>query len=310
MGTDIQWTAWLNRFGEVMKGETFNLWSGCTRVSRACLHCYAENALPSMRRYAEWGPSAPRKHASEIYWLKPLGWNRLATAQGGRMRVFVNSMSDLFEQHKIPEEQAKLEAARERFWKLMFATPQIDYLLLTKRVKEMADWAETHPWPENALAGASAEGQLEYQQRIEHLLRVPARRFLSVEPMVGRMQFATGGAPWLNLGHDGPGIHWVIVGGESGPEAEELDLGAAQALADQVQAARVPLFVKQLGSVWAQKYGARTPKGTLIHKKGGLIEEWPKPLQVRQFYKPDPVIIPQPVVVEAQPSRQLTLGLR
>lgn len=269
--TEIQWTGWRRPDGTIAPGFTFNPWSGCTRVSRACTHCYAEHALPSMRRGAEWGPTAPRIHASEAYWRGPVKWNAACSGTGERRRVFCASMADVFEQHRVPEEQAKLDEARRRLWRLILDTPSLDWLLLTKRPQAMAQWAEEHGWPRNAVAGCTAEGQLEFDQRIGHLLAVPARtRFLSVEPMVGGLvvpQAVLGPQTVANLPGRPPivirphGIDWVIIGGESGAGAAMLDVDAAQALVTACTQARVATFMKQMGSAWAQAHGASTARG-------------------------------------------------
>ncbi len=291
MLTEIQWTSWPGPDGALVPGYTFNPWSGCTRVSSACTSCYAEAAPPSMRRGAQWGPAAPRVHASEAYWRGPVQWNAAAAKRGERRRVFCASMSDVFEQHQDAAEQAKLEAARERLFALVAATPSLDWLLLTKRAAAMAAWARRHPWPANAWAGCTAEGQREFDERAPHLLSVPARyRFLSIEPIRERISFGTalGACECVVESLEGAGQHsprcpatrpridWVIVGGESGRGAAMVPVDAVHDVVRRCCGAGVACFVKQLGSAWAsQRQG--------LHQKGGDPLEWHESLRVRQW---------------------------
>jgi protein gp37 len=212
--------------------HTFNPWSGCVKVSEACANCYAANLPPAMRRHAEWGADTPRIPASEAYWKGPLAWNKAAEKAGVRARVFCASVADVF------EDRADLDVWRERLWALIAETPWLDWLLLTKRPHVMARWAEAHPWPVNAWAGATVENQ-KRTERIDDLRKVPARvRFLSMEPL--------GGPVALDL----HGIHWVIVGGESGHRAKPMHPAWARSLRDQCVAAGVAFHFKQWGE-WA-----------------------------------------------------------
>lgn len=251
--TGISWT-----------DHTFNPWSGCAKVSAGCTHCYAADLPPAMRRFAEWGANGTRIPASESYWREPMKWARKAAAAGERRRVFCASVADVFEDRDDLDEQ------RERLWKLIHATPDLDWLLLTKRPEKMAAWAERHDWPVNAWAGVSVENQSAAADRIPHLLRVPARvRFLSCEPLLGPVDLQCvpfrggalnsrdGGA--LYIGEDGGPeyawsrrnmLHWVIVGGESGRHARPMHPDWARGLRDQCQRAGVAFHFKQFGE-WA-----------------------------------------------------------
>lgn len=247
--------------------HTFNPWSGCAKVSAGCAHCYAADLPPAMRRFAEWGANGTRIPASESYWKEPLKWARKAASAGERRRVFCASVADVF------EDRADLDAHRERLWALIKATPGLDWLLLTKRPERMAAWAQSHDWPANAWAGTSVEDQRAADERIPHLLRVPARvRFLSCEPLLGPVDLSEWMAPSSDLlpGHhwaeclclkidpsDRPclvceirGIHWVIVGGESGRHARPMHPDWARGLRDQCVAAGVAFHFKQWGE-WA-----------------------------------------------------------
>jgi len=110
------------------------------------------------------------------------------------------------------------------------------FQVLTKRARRLADVASKLPWPPNVWMGVSVESA-EYAWRVEHLRKAPAAvRFLSLEPLLGPL-------PSLRLG----GIHWVIVGGESGPKARPMNPDWATDIRDQCEQARVPFFFKQWG---------------------------------------------------------------
>lgn len=229
---------------------TMNPWSGCVKVSPACANCYAANLPPSMRRGAEWGADTPRVPASESYWQGPIAWDRKAAKAGERHRVFCASTADVF------EARADLDPARARLFRLIENTPNLDWLLLTKRPDHMAEWFRAQVggfrWPANAWAGATVEDQRRADERIPHLLRVPARvRFLSMEPLLGAVDVR----PWVNPVRfpDGTAlnpVNWIIAGGESGHNARPSDPVWIRALRDQCLAAGVAFHFKQWGE-WA-----------------------------------------------------------
>jgi len=218
--------------------HTFNPWIGCTKVSPGCDHCYAEtwDARGLQQRESRWGPHASRTRTSPANWRKPLAWNRAAEKAGKRARVFCASLADVFDNHA----SIKLEW-RDDLYKLIEATPHLDWLLLTKRPQNVArfvpGWMTPNSWPANIWLGTTVENQTEADRRTAHLARIPAQvRFLSCEPLLGRI------TPNLD------GIHWVICGGESGPGARVRDgfEDAARSLRDQCGAAGVAFFMKQM----------------------------------------------------------------
>jgi protein gp37 len=252
--TGIQWT-----------DATFNPWWGCERVSPACAHCYADTVA---HRYGHdlWGAETSRRFFGDEHWRQPLRWDRKAEASGTRTRVFCASMADVF------EDRDELEKWRVRLWGLIEATPNLDWQLLTKRpenVAAMVPWEDD--WPANVWIGASIENS-RFTFRADVLRELPAAvRFISAEPLLGSLML--NGKPNrrpLEL----EGISWVIVGGESGPRARPMRLEDAQELVDACRAGGVAPFVKQLGSVLGKSYGGG---------KGGDIEAFPAPLQVREF---------------------------
>src|SRR4051812_43802331 len=113
--TKIEWT-----------DSTFNPWMGCVRMSPACKHCYAET-IASRFGLAEWGARVPRRFFGEDHWREPLRWDRAAQRDGSRRRVFCASMADVF------EDRRDLDPWRVRLGELIASTPNLDWLLLTKR---------------------------------------------------------------------------------------------------------------------------------------------------------------------------------
>ena len=231
--TGIEWT-----------DATFNPWWGCSRVSTGCKNCYADNTA---RRWGHdlFHRDGDRRMMSEQYWRNPLRWNREAERAGVPLRVFTASMADVFEDHP------RVTEARERLWHLIEETPWLRWQLLTKRpenVPGMAPWK--HAWPDHVWLGTSVEDQQRADERLPLLLQVPATvRFLSCEPIVGRINLQ----PYLGDVTDTDPrrgrINWVIAGGESGPKARPMDPAWVRTLRDQCRA-HADFFFKQWGT-WA-----------------------------------------------------------
>lgn len=249
--------------------HTFNPWVGCTKVSPACDHCYAEAWAKRAGKAAGvvWG--AERRRTSKSTWAAPLKWNAQAQAEGRRYRVFCASLADVFD-NQVPQDW------RDDLFALIAATPHLDWLLLTKRIGNVPnmlpvpfDFAKHYP---NVWIGATVCNQAEADRDIPKLLKVDARvRFLSIEPLLGPLDLRfhffsepTGktrtraGKRQMELRkpEDG-GVHWVIVGGESGPGARPMHPDWARKLRDQCQEADVPFLFKQWGEWWQ---GARIGK--------------------------------------------------
>jgi protein gp37 len=237
--------------------HTFNPWTGCTKVSPGCDHCYAEG-WAKRAGFVKWGAGQPRRRTTEANWRKPLQWDAghqdFLTLYGRRQRVFCSSLADVFD-NEVPREW------RVDLFRLILATPHLDWLLLTKRIGNAArmlqDVAECFgpmmdandrykPLP-NVWIGATIVNQEEADRDIPKLLEVPARvRFLSMEPLLGAVNLR----PYFWSGDDTgplPGIDWVIVGGESGPKARPMNPHWARSLRDQCAAAGVPFLFKQWG---------------------------------------------------------------
>jgi len=155
------------------------------------------------------------------------------------------------------------------------------------------DWMEGQRWwPSdlfNVHLGVSVEDQKWADIRIPALLDTPAAvRWISAEPLLGPLDLieylepATT-CPWSTCAGHHPGLNWVVVGGESGPGARYMDLDWVRGVVEQCRAAKVPVFVKQLGSQWASAAGATMPEDNRPDPKGGNWDHWPADLCVREY---------------------------
>jgi len=204
---------------------TWNPVTGCSKVSAGCAHCYAERL--ALRLQAMGNPRYRNGFRVTLHadlldlpkrWREP----RL---------IFVNSMSDLFHE-QVPEEFI------QRVFGTMRDCPQHTFQILTKRSTRLRKLAGNLDWPANIWMGVSVE-DARVVQRIADLQAVPAAvRFLSCEPLLG---------PLDDLPLDG--IHWVIVGGESGPGARPMRIEWIRSILRQCRKAKVPFFFKQWGGV-------------------------------------------------------------
>ena len=218
--------------------HTFNIAWGCQKVSAACDHCYAETFAKRVGLKV-WGPpkTTERRVLSDKYWKQPILWDHMARDVGERHRVFCSSMADVFEDHPT------LAGERLKLWPLIEATPNLDWLLLTKRpenIMRMVPDGWRDGFPANVWAGTTTENQELLERRWSFLRAVPAHvRFISVEPMMPR--------PMRPPKEHTRLLHWAIIGGESGPDDKrrELDIDAAVDLADRLHDQGIPIFVKQ-----------------------------------------------------------------
>ena len=272
--TKIEWT-----------DHTFNPWIGCTKVGPGCDHCYAENLMDKRMGVAVWGPGNERVRTKEANWKMPLRWNAQADAfmdqHGRRQRVFCASLADVFDNAVDPQ-------WRDDLFELIAATPNLDWLLLTKRIGNVGNMLPVpfdfdrhfpHVW-----IGATIVNQAEADRDIPKLLDVPARvRFLSMEPLLGPVDIN----PWLQQkffhggralngrammrSHPTERLDWVIVGGESGPGARPMSPDWARSLRDQCAAAGVPFLFKQWGE-WETCY--QRSDGTPVFRQFDSHEQW------------------------------------
>lgn len=291
--------------------HTFNPWIGCTKVSPGCDHCYAERDMAGRLKVVQWGPHGARVRTKPANWAKPMAWNRrhdeFFAQHGRRQRVFCASLADVFDNAVDPAWRADL-------FELIEATPNLDWLLLTKRIGNvpimMEDVAlrltwlgsrDVHSMPDNVWLGASIVNQAEADRDIPKLLAASARvRFLSMEPLLGPVDLSvvackpcptSGGelsmdpstgayeccprCDFTGIG-DEWGIDWVIVGGESGPAARPMHPDWARDLRDQCAASGVPFLFKQWGE-WLPAIDGRSVLGkTLILEGAAALPDKPQ----------------------------------
>lgn len=337
--------------------HTFNPWIGCAHalytgddgkehVHQACLHCYAEADMDHRRHRVTWGSNGTRSRTSDAYWRDPLKWDREAKEAGERRRVFCASLADVFEDWQGPIQNnlgqtlsylngvycptrgqsnwplATMDDMRGDLFALIDQTPNLDWLLLSKRPQDVRrmwpqDWlpgpdgTNIRPVPQrNVWLGTSASDQQSLAAVVQHLLTcrdLAPVLFVSLEPLlsavdINDMSRTIGAGPEEITDDDdayGPpfggcvGIDWLIIGGESGGGARPCDISAVRSVVQQCKEAGVPVFVKQLGKEPVES--GENPDGAkwlatsnmtlnLINdKKGGVMEEWPEDLRVREF---------------------------
>lgn len=277
--TKIEWTE-----------QTWNPVTGCSRVSAGCDNCYAvplTYRIGAIRSGAQGLAEARAKYADltvlnkrgdrhfngqvrchKDVLDKPLWWKT------PRM-IFVNSMSDLFHPG-VPFEFV------DRVFSVMVMCRLHTFQVLTKRPQRAREYLSRFSSPPplpNVWLGTSVEDQVAADERIPYLLKCPAAvRFLSCEPLLGPIElFPTERfvPAMFRVGAERDPLHWVIVGGESGPQARACNIEWIRSIVEQCKAADVACFVKQLG---------RHPLGCKVrHPKGGDPDEWPEDLRVRQW---------------------------
>jgi protein gp37 len=253
--TGIEWT-----------DHTFNPWWGCSHAgSPACDHCYAREVA---RRFSSEScfDKASRRTFGERHWNEPRRWDRAAARAGVRHKVFCGSMCDVL------EDVGRVFPERAKLYQLIADTPNLDWLLLTKRPENAQLHLPRHwfaeRWPSNVWFGTTVENANVAPKRLRALLQVPAPiRFVSAEPLLGEIDFR----PWMPGVHDetcdmgvdctcgaldpSEAINWVIVGGESGVQARPTDPEWVIWILEQCRQREVPLFFKQWGRWMPAKHG-------------------------------------------------------
>lgn len=278
--TSIEWTDF-----------SFNPVWGCEQISPACDNCYAKAWARRLGMPELW--EGRYRLFGDAHWREPLKWDRQAARDGVRRKVFCASQADVFD-------KGWPVGIRERLWALIEATPNLDWLLLTKRIGNAArmlpaQWLEQPR--QNVWLGATFANQEELQRDVMKLLEIPACvHFCSFEPLLGpvdltslTLSFEKGTIYNFNcLRSDyGRGVEthdtldWLIVGGESGARARPFVLGWGKDIVRQCREAGVACFVKQVGARPVNREGERCPH--ILDRKGKVMEEWPEELRVREF---------------------------
>lgn len=242
---DITGISWTDR--------THNEWWGCSAPAGAeCDACYAA-ALDRRTGGDFFGIGTMPRITKEQNRNKPYRWNREAKASGQQLRVFCGSMMDFFDKNAPT-------GAREALWAKIKETTSLDWQILTKRTANIErmlppDWGGGYA---NVWLGATCGNRKSGLRRLDQLREIPAQvRFLSVEPLLEDLGV-------INL----EGIHWVIVGGESGPGFRRMEKSWADRVIAQCREQGVAVFFKQWGG------SARDAGGCLFGDRE--IKEWPK----------------------------------
>ncbi len=329
--SNIQWT-----------DASYNPWRGCTKVAPGCKFCYAESNMSVKLHGVKWGPRGTRVRSSDSYWNQPKKWDKVAKMEGVRKKVFCASLADVFEEwngpittHKNevlwkdkkgvyadaeksgfqPYEIATMDHLRADLFKVIDETPNLDWLLLTKRPQNirkmwapmapiimkrdlehrpffhtgMEDMRYITPYRRNVWLGCSVSEQETFEDSYEALLdcaELGSVLFLSYEPSLGPIDLRA------FLEAPTPSKKWVIVGGESsqgGNKGRRFDLSWARSVISQCKKAKVPCFVKQLGAdVTDGPLDINEPNGklraiSLSDSHGGNMEQWPEDIRVREF---------------------------
>jgi len=233
--------------------HTANLWWGCTEVHAGCDNCYAR-VLSHRWGHDEWGNDKPRRAIMSV-WKDLDRFQREAKKADRFDRVFVGSMMDIFEK-PMPisnpfRHYENTDDLRQEFFTRISAEiyPNLLFLLLTKRPSNIpkyvpAGWLD-NPEP-NVMYGTSPVDQKTAQTLIPQLLQVKGKKFLSIEPQLGPIDFED---PVLRPGVWYGGINWVIQGGESGHNRRPFDMEWADSVQKQCKAAGVPYFFKQIDKI-------------------------------------------------------------
>lgn len=259
--------------------HTFNYVWGCSEITEECNFCYAREQAKRFGFPDLW--SGAYRIMSDNYWNDPLRWARKAHEAGKRHRVFTSSMADVFDMD-APEDQ------RVRLFDLILHTPDLDWLILTKRPGQARSflrrlWGNS-PWA-NVWLGVSAGLQKNADAFVPILLTIPAAiHFVSYEPALEFVDFK----PWLPGPHPHmngwrDGLNWVIPGGESGRNARPCDPAWLERVVMQCRETNVKCFVKQMGTVWAKEHYRANEHFYLKDTHGTIKEEWSKVLRVQEF---------------------------
>ncbi|MCB8766490.1 phage Gp37/Gp68 family protein [Planktothrix agardhii 1029] len=276
--------------------ETINPIVGCSRISAGCEKCYAETAaktarlqqFPQYQKVAKWNGTV---EFVESQLIKPYEWKK-------SKKIFICSMADIFHENVL------FDWIEEIFY-MIENCPQHTFQILTKRPERMIEFFDWYiarnsdhsvelQWtmPDNIWLGVSCENQAMADKRIPLLMQIPAKvRFLSCEPLLEPINLSKFlPIEWSEIAEDWieswPGIgsystdypNWIIVGLESGSNARRCDLQAVHSIINQCQTAKVKVFCKQLGTVWAKESGTYKQD-----RKGASPELWDKSFNVQEF---------------------------
>ena len=232
--------------------STYNPWWGCTKIAPGCDNCYAA-ALDKRTGGNYWDAKQKPRKTKLANIKKVLSWNKQASIENRRRKVFCGSMMDWCDKDAP-------EGAADELFDLIKQTPMLDWQLLTKRATLIEDrlpkdWGEGYP---NVWLGVTAEDRDYGYPRIEAFRRTPAKvRFVSAEPLLEDLSDI-----------DLSGMHWLIIGGESGPGCRPMDWRWANNLVLTAENQSVPVWFKQMGGRGKDKGGDKI--------NGVTIKQWPR----------------------------------
>jgi len=215
--------------------SSWNPVTGCSKISDGCLNCYAERLAfrlqkMGLKKYRNGFEVTLHEEALK----EPFKWKT------SRM-IFVCSMSDLFHE-KVPDSFIK------KVFGVMNKATRHTFQVLTKRAERLAEFADKVEWSKNIWAGVTVESA-KYLYRIDYLKKVPAKvKFISMEPLLG---------PVPEIREYLSEIDWIIVGGESGPNARPMKPEWVRDIRDACLAKGVPFFFKQWGGINKKKTGRK-----------------------------------------------------
>lgn len=269
--TKITWTHTKDKDGNTHPGSTLNWWIGCTKVSAGCKFCYAERDNKRFAWTDGWGAGSPRKLVGENTRNRVFKWAEQARKEQVLHRVFVSSLSDVFDPEVDQSWRESLWTALDKAW--IESEGFIEFLLLTKRIEYARDmlpieWLVDPVSNEHIRLGVTAEDQENADKRIPILVDVwkGGKNFISAEPLLGFISFSK----WKN------DLDWIITGGESGQNARPMDTSWPVMIQLQCKTYNIPFFHKQMGSYWAKINNS-------ISKHGVDISEWPTSLKEQEI---------------------------
>lgn len=236
--------------------HTFNAWIGCTKINDACKFCYAESHDNRFYNESHWGPKTNRLITSDKYWNQPINWNKAAGLANIKQRVFCSSLSDVFEDHP------QVKDTRKRLFELIEKTPNLIWMLLTKRPANIQgmiplDWLPSLEGkvPDNVRFGLSIGNQVQFDElwpeMEQAMYNLNAPYFLSMEPLLGHVDFAAFDESVVHqnkpMGRSRLLPTYIIVGGESGHKARPMHIAWVRHIKSQCELYGIKFHFKQWG---------------------------------------------------------------
>jgi len=251
--------------------HTFNPWHGCEKVSDGCKNCYAKTQADRFDKglWGNWA-TASRKTFGNKYWSQPLKWN--VQVERKTQTVFCGSMCDIFEETF----DSNIYTERQKLFDLIRATPNLVWLLLTKRPENVRkimpfSWEFSIYAPRNVWIGATIENEKSIQRFLYLENSIVFKKFISFEPLIGVLSYNEA-VKLANMSD------WGIIGGESGNSARRMSPASARTIISAYRDAGKKIFVKQVGNVLAKELGCSD-------KSGRIVSEWPEEFQIQEFPK-------------------------